>query len=157
MNIVLMQGRPTDDPRMKNSKRTGKVFCTFRLAVDGPYRGPDAPKETDFFNIVAFGNTAQALLKHLAKGAYISIRGELKNRSWIDNIGNKRTENVIVVREYNIHEWLKKSKQFESLADSNGDLLIPREITDSLFKQIDARDEDIPDFNERDIDDLFQV
>jgi single-strand DNA-binding protein len=140
---------------MKNSKRTGKVFCTFRLAVDGPYRGPDAPKETDFFNIVAFGNTAQALLKHLAKGAYISIRGELKNRSWIDNIGNKRTENVIVVREYNIHEWLKKSKQFESLADSNGDLLIPREITDSLFKQIDARDEDIPDFNERDIDDLF--
>lgn len=155
MNIVLMQGRPTDDPRMKNSKRTGKVFCTFRLAVDGPYRGPDAPKETDFFNIVAFGNTAQALLKHLAKGAYISIRGELKNRSWIDNIGNKRTENVIVVREYNIHEWLKKSKQFESLADSNGDLLIPREITDSLFKQIDARDEDIPDFNERDIDDLF--
>lgn len=155
MNIVLMQGRPTDDPRMKNSKRTGKVFCTFRLAVDGPYRGPDAPKETDFFNIVAFGNTAQALLKHLAKGAYISIRGELKNRSWIDNIGNKRTESVIVVREYNIHEWLKKSKQFESLADSNGDLLIPREITDSLFKQIDARDEDIPDFNERDIDDLF--
>ena len=155
MNIVLMQGRPTDDPRMKNSKRTGKVFCTFRLAVDGPYRGPDAPKETDFFNIVAFGNTAQALLKHLAKGAYISIRGELKNRSWIDNIGNKRTETVIVVREYNIHEWLKKSKQFESLADSNGDLLIPREITDSLFKQIDARDEDIPDFNERDIDDLF--
>ena len=155
MNIVLMQGRPTDDPRMKNSKRTGKVFCTFRLAVDGPYRGPDAPKETDFFNIVAFGNTAQALLKHLAKGAYISIRGELKNRSWIDNIGNKRTEIVIVVREYNIHEWLKKSKQFESLADSNGDLLIPREITDSLFKQIDARDEDIPDFNERDIDDLF--
>lgn len=155
MNIVLMQGRPTDDPRMKNSKRTGKVFCTFRLAVDGPYRGPDAPKETDFFNIVAFGNTAQALLKHLAKGAYISIRGELKNRSWIDNIGNKRTENVIVVREYNIHEWLKKSKQLESLADSNGDLLIPREITDSLFKQIDARDEDIPDFNERDIDDLF--
>ena len=36
-------------------------------------------------------------------------------------------------------------------------LLIPREITDILFKQIDARDEDIPDFNERDIDDLFQV
>lgn len=155
MNIVIMQGRPTDDPQMKKSKRTGKVFCTFRLAVDGPYRGPNTPKETDFFNVVAFNNTAQALLKHLAKGAYITIRGELKNRSWMDNIGNKRTENVIVVREYNIHEWMKKSKQFESLADSNGDLLIPREITDSLFKQIDARDEDIPDFNERDIDDLF--
>lgn len=155
MNIVIMQGRPTNDPQMKHSKRTGKVFCTFRLAVDGPYRGPDAPKETDFFNVVAFGPTAQALLKHLAKGAYVTLRGELKNRSWIDNIGNKRSDIVIVVREYNIHEWMKKSKQFESLADANGELLIPREITDSLFRQIDARDEDIPDFNERDIDDLF--
>lgn len=155
MNIVFLQGRPTRDPEMKNSKRTGKVFCTFRLAVDGQYKGPDNPRETDFFNIVAFNNTAQALLKHLAKGAYVTIRGELKNRSWIDNIGNKRTETVIVVREYNIHEWMKKSKKFESLADANGELLIPREITESLFKQIDASDEDIPEYNERDIDDLF--
>ena len=155
MNIVFMQGRPTNDPKIKNSKRTGKVFCTFRIAVDGPYRGPDTPRETDFFQVVAFGNTAQALLKHLAKGAFITIRGELKNRSWIDSIGNKRSENVILIREYLIHEWLKKSKQFESLADANGELLIPREITESLFRQIDARDEDIPDWNERDIDDLF--
>lgn len=155
MNIVFLQGRPTKDPEMKNSKRTGKVFCTFRLAVDGPYRGPDMPKETDFLNCVAFGSTAQALLKHLAKGAYVTIRGQLKTRSWIDNIGNKREEIVVVVKEYNIHEWMKKSKKFESLADANGELLIPREITESLFKQIDASDEDIPEYNERDIDDLF--
>ena len=155
MNIVFMQGRPTNDPKIKNSKRTGKVFCTFRIAVDGPYRGPELPRETDFFNVVAFGGAAQALLKHLAKGAFVTIRGELKNREWIDNIGNKRSENVIVVREYLIHEWMKKSKQFESLADANGELLVPREITESLFRQIDAGDEDIPDWNERDIDDLF--
>lgn len=155
MNNVHIQGRPTDDPREKKSKRTGKTFCTFRLAVDGPYRGPSQPKETDYFNVVAFGTTAQALLKHLAKGAYITIRGQLKNRQWIDNVGNRREDIVIVVKEYNIHEWMKKSKVFESLRDSNGELLIPREVTDSLFKQINERDEDIPNFNERDIDDLF--
>lgn len=155
MNNVHIQGRPTNDPQMKKSNRTGKVFCTFRLAVDGPYRGPDHPKETDYFNVVAFGTTAQALLKHLAKGAYITIRGQLKNRQWVDNVGNRREDIVIVVKEYNIHEWMKKSKVFESLKDTNGELLIPREITDSLFKQINERDEDIPNFNERDIDDLF--
>ena len=95
------------------------------------------------------------MLKHLAKGAYITIRGQLKNRQWIDNVGNRREDIVIVVKEYNIHEWMKKSKVFESLRDSNGELLIPREVTDSLFKQINERDEDIPNFNERDIDDLF--
>ena len=155
MNIVIMQGRPTDDPLMRTSKRTGKVFCTFRMAVDGPYRGKDAPKEVDFFRVVAFGKSASALLEHLAKGAFITIRGTLHNRSWVDQIGNKREETCVIVKEYVIHEWLKKSKKFESLADANGDLLIPREITESLFKQIDATDEDVPDYNERDIDDLF--
>lgn len=155
MNIVFLQGRPTEDPVMRNSKRTGKVFCTFRMAVEGAYRGPDLPKETEFFRMVAFGKMANAFLDHLAKGAFITIRGSLHNRSWVDQIGNKREETCVIIKEYLIHEWMKKSKPFESLSDSNGDLLIPREITDSLFKQIDARDEDIPDFNERDIDDLF--
>ena len=157
MNIVMLQGRPVTDPIMKNSNRTGKVFCVFDLCVEGPYRGKDVPKEIDYISVVAFGKIANAFLDHLAKGAYITIRGALKNRSWIDNIGNKRKETYVIVKEYNIHEWMKKSKPFESLADSNGDLLIPREITESLFKQIDARDEDIPDFNERDIDDLLQI
>lgn len=155
MNIVFLQGRPTEDPVMRHSKRTGKVFCTFRMAVEGAYRGPDLPKETEFFRMVAFGKMANAFLDHLAKGAFITIRGSLHNRSWVDQIGNKREETCVIIKEYLIHEWMKKSKPFESLSDSNGDLLIPREITDSLFKQIDARDEDIPDFNERDIDDLF--
>ena len=157
MNIILIQGRPTNEPMMKHSKRNGKVFCTFRLAVDGPYHGPDKPRDTDFFDVVAFGSQAETILKHLAKGAYITIRGSLKNRTWIDAVGNKQWRDVIVVKEYNIHEWMKKSKRFESLADANGELLIPREITESLFKQINADDVDIPEYNERDIDDLFQV
>lgn len=157
MNFVLLQGRPAEDPIMKKSNRTGKVFCVFDLCVEGPYRGESTPKEIDYIRLVAFGRVANAFLDHLAKGAFITIRGALKNHRWIDNMGNKRRENCVVVKEYLIHDWMKKSKPFESLVDSNGDLLIPREITDSLFKQIDARDEDIPDFNERDIDDLFQV
>ena len=154
MNFVLIQGRPTNEPEAKTSNKTGRVFCTFRFAVEGPYRGPDLPKETDFFDVVAFGPTAQGLLKRLGKGKYTTIRGQLKNRSWIDKIGNKRRETVIVVKEYNIHEWTRKSLPFENLADANGDLLVPREITDSLSRQIEAGDEDIPDL-EREINDLF--
>lgn len=154
MNIVIIQGRPTDDPKMRNSRRTGKVFCTFRLAVEGTYRGPDAPREVDFINCVAFGKRANALLQHLAKGAFISLSGTLKNSRYIDAVGNKKENTVVIVKEYLIHDWLKKSTPFESLADSNGDLLIPREITDSLFRQINAMDEDIPDLNEGDLDDL---
>jgi len=143
------------DPVMRTSRRTGKVFCTFRMAIEGAYRGPETPRETDFVNVVAFGKAAKALLDHLAKGAFISIRGVLKNRPWIDPIGNKRQETVVVVKEYLIHEWMKKSNPFESLADANGDLLIPREITESLFRQVDAGDEDMPDNDERNMDDLF--
>lgn len=157
MNIVILQGRPTDDPKMRNSRRTGKVFCTFRLAVDGQYRGPEAPREVDFINCVAFGKRAQALLRHLGKGAFVSLMGTLKNSTYVDGSGTRHDKNVVIVKEYLLHEWTKRSAPFESLSDSNGDLLVPREITDSLFKQINAMDEDIPDLNGGDLDDLFQA
>ena len=103
---------------------------------------------------MAFGKRALALLKHLGKGAFVSLSGTLKNSRYVDAVGNRKENTVVIVKEYLIHDWTKKSAPFESLADSNGDLLIPREITDSLFKQINAMDEYIPDLNEGDLDDL---
>ena len=153
--MAFLQGRPVDDPEMKNSKRTGKVFCLFRLAVPGPYRGPETPRETDFLDCVVFGKRAQGILRHLGKGAFVTIMGPIKNSDYIDAVGNRKKRNVIVVKDFLIHDWTKKSAPFEDLSDTNGDLLVPREITDSLFKQINAMDEDIPDMGGGELDDLF--
>ena len=157
MNYTFLQGRPVTDPEAKNSKRTGKVFCTYRMACKGPYRGPDTPREVLFITVVAFGPQARGILNSLSKGAFHTIRGQLANREWFDAIGNKRQEIVVIVKDYEIHQYLQQSTKFVNLEDAEGNPLIPKEITDSLAKQIDAEDEDIPDYNGKDIDDLFKI
>lgn len=145
MNLIILQGRPTRDPEISRSEK-GKVYCRIRLAVERPYRGKNVPKKTDFFTVVFFEKLAQAAFNNLAKGALCTILGRLESRDYYDNIGNKRESIDIIASKLTIHEWLRKHRPLEEL-DSNFDdeLLVPREITNSLFKQIDIDDEDIPD------------
>lgn len=146
MNIVIIQGRPTRDPEISRSKGSGKVYCRIRLAVDRPYKGKDVPKKADYFTVVFFGKIAQTVYNNLAKGALCTIVGRLEVSEYIDNIGNKRETISIIAKQLTIHEWLRKHRAIEELdSDFDTDLLVPREITGSLFKNIDIDDEDIPD------------
>ena len=146
MNIAIIQGRPTRDPELKSSERTGKVYCRLRIACDRPYRGKDVPRQTDYFTIVAFGKTAQTIYNNLAKGALCTVLGKLEQEEWLDQVGNRREGVVVIAQKITIHEWLRKHRPLTDLdSDFDTELLVPREITNSLFKQIDIDDEDIPD------------
>ncbi len=155
MNIVIEQGRPTRDPELIRSERTGKVFCVIRLAVDRPYRKDKTPQDTDYFKIVIFGKLAQFVYNNLAKGALCTVLGRLSQDTYIDKYGDKRETVSIVAQRLTIHEWLRKNRPLSELEHDFDETLVPREITKSLFKQIEAGDEDIPaDLLGRSIDDL---
>lgn len=147
MNIAILQGRPTRDPEIRKSDK-GKVFCKFRLAVDGPYRGRQAPKKTFYFTVVCFDRTAQTVYNNLCKGALCTVLGTLEQDEYLDRMGNKREKVDIIASKITIHEWLRKHRPLQELdADFDTDILVPREITGSLFKQLEIaeNDEDIPD------------
>lgn len=156
MNTFMASGICVTEPEMKVSKRTGRQFCVFRLMVLGEYCGSDGEREKDFFSVLAFGKTAQAIHAHLAKRAHIEIRGSLKNYDRLDALGNKRQETCVMLKQYEIHDWLKKEHPIEDLRNGDGELVIPKEITDSMIKEIRATDEDIPyEYSERSLDDLL--
>lgn len=157
MNIAIIQGRPTRDPEMSHSDRTGRLYCRIRIACDRPYKGKGVPKKSDYFSVVCFGKLAQTVHNNLAKGALCTILGRLEQDEYLDKVGNKREAVTIIAQNVTIHEWLRKHRPLEELdSDFDVDPLIPREITNSLFKQIDFGDEDIPDdLAGRGIDDLF--
>ena len=145
MNIVIQQGRPTRDPEISKSE-SGKVYCRIRLAVDRPYRGKNVPRKTDYMTVVFFNRLAQVAYNNLAKGALCTVLGRLEVDSYIDKVGNKRESFSIIADKLTIHEWLRKHRPLEELdAGFDDELIVPREITGSLFKQIDVTDEDIPD------------
>lgn len=146
MNIAILQGRPTRDPEIRKSEKTGKVYCKMRIAVDGPYRGVKTPRKVGYFDVVCFDRTAQTVFNNVAKGALLTVLGTLEWEEYLDRTGNKREKVNIIASKITIHEWLRKHRPLHDLdAGFDDELLVPREITDSLFKQIDIDDEDIPD------------
>ena len=144
-NKVFLTGRPTREPEIKQSAK-GKVYCRVRLAVDRPYRGKDVPRQTDYFDVVFYDKKAQFVFNNVAKGALVNIWGRLEQGEYINNVGTKIEKVSVIASEIEVVEWLRKTNRpIQEIENAAGELLVPREITKSLIKQIEVTDEDIPD------------
>lgn len=94
MNQAFIIGRMTKNPEERTTKN-GKTVANFSVAVN---RRMDRER-TDFFNIVAFGKTAELCVKYLVKGQRVSVRGEMQIDSYTDKNGVKRDTFGIVADE----------------------------------------------------------
>jgi single-strand DNA-binding protein len=74
---------------------------TFTLAVSRAWNSADGERhtETEWFNIVAWGNLAEICKQYLAKGQQVYIEGRLQTRRWDDKEGQKHTNVEIVANE----------------------------------------------------------
>lgn len=91
MNVVNLYGRLAQMPELKNGKNANYTY--FSLAVSRPF---SKNKETDFFNIVAFGKTAEFICNYFKKGQLIIIMGYIINDNYIDKNGNKREQIKVI-------------------------------------------------------------
>ncbi|PTF47007.1 single-stranded DNA-binding protein [Staphylococcus cohnii] len=85
MNIVAITGRITKDLELKQAGQT--QVTNFSMAVENPYKKDDA----SFFDIVAFGKTAELLNQYCGKGSKIGVDGTLKQDRFTDKEGNNRS------------------------------------------------------------------
>ena len=96
MNDHKIHGRLVRDPELtprKNSDSSDRV--NFTVAVDRRYGD-----ETDFFDCVAFGKTAELIDKWLAKGREVIVWGEGQIHSYEDKNGVKRKSYSIFVQGF---------------------------------------------------------
>ncbi|WP_353936729.1 single-stranded DNA-binding protein [uncultured Eubacterium sp.] len=108
MNKVILMGRLTADPEIRESKR-GKdtlQIARYRLAVDRI--GSD---ETDFVSCVVFGAGAEFVEKYLTKGKKILISGRLQTGSYETEDGETRYTTDVVVQE---HFFCEKKEESDS-------------------------------------------
>jgi len=160
MNIGIVQGRAVRNPELRRGREKGTIFCTFDVACARPYKGRNQPRETDYFKVVVFKKElAQTCYNNIGQGALITVMGRLEQNKWIDALGNKRDSVQIKAQNITIHEWLRNTKRSSASLEGEFDVneLIPSEITNSLFKQVDIDDEDIPDDLMGEVVDEFDI
>lgn len=100
LNEVILMGRLARDPDVRMTQN-GTTAANFTLACERDYAPQGQDRETDFFDIVAFRNTADFVGQYFAKGQLVAVKGRLQQRDWTDKQGNKRrTTEILADRCY---------------------------------------------------------
>ena len=95
MNIVMLIGRLTRDPEIKEATTT-KV-ASYTLAVERRKKAENGENEADFINCKAFGKSADFAQNWLHKGTKIALRGHIQTGKYTNKDGvTVYTTDVIV-------------------------------------------------------------
>ena len=125
MNTVAQVGRLTRDVEVKYTHK-GRPVARFALAVNRRYKNEQGTYDTDYFNCVVWGLTAENLAKFTKKGSLIGVSGMLQSRSY-EKDGNRVYVTEILVENFDLLE--KKDK---------GSEVVP------VFEAVDINDDDLP-------------
>lgn len=93
INSVTLAGRLTRDPELKYTP-SGTAVCEFSLAQNE--RRKDGEDRAHFFEVVAFGRTAETVAEHKRKGDLLVVEGRLQQDRWEAKDGGKRSKVGIV-------------------------------------------------------------
>jgi single-strand DNA-binding protein len=100
LNKVMIIGHLGRDPEMRFTP-SGKPVTTFTVATNRSWNTTDGERhnETEWFNVVAWGNLAEICKQYLVKGQQAYIEGRLQTRRWEDAENVKHSSVEIVASE----------------------------------------------------------
>lgn len=100
LNKVMIIGRLGREPEMRYTP-SGRPVTNFPVATSRNWVTSEGERrvETEWFNVVAWGNLAEICKQHLNKGQQVYIEGRLQTRHWEDPEGNKHVSTEIVANE----------------------------------------------------------
>lgn len=96
LNKVMLIGNVGKDPEVRylegNSGAPGRKVANFTLATSERYkdRSGEVRENTEWHNIVVWGQPADVVERFVKKGTQLYIEGRITTRSWTDQSGAKR-------------------------------------------------------------------
>lgn len=134
MNNLSLNATLTKSPELSYSAK-GNAYLSFSVAYN------HSKEESSFFDVKAFGKTAEMVNQWFNKGDGINITGELKQESWDDkNGGGKRSKIVIIARNISF----PRGKKGGGEATPSGRQSIERQAEDAFGPVEDFDSMDIP-------------
>jgi single-strand DNA-binding protein len=105
LNKVMLIGNVGRDPELRFTA-SGKPVTSFSLAVSRRWTASDGHRreETEWFNVVAWGNLAEICDKYVNKSQQIYVEGRLQTRSWENEHGVRQYRTDVVANEVTVLE-----------------------------------------------------
>lgn len=105
MNHFTGIGRLVRDPENRYTP-AGTAVANFTIAIDRRV-AKDAPKQTDFVDVVVWNKLAEVVGQHLTKGRLVAVEGRLQIRSYEANDGTRRRVAEIVAENVQFLDYAK--------------------------------------------------
>jgi single-strand DNA-binding protein len=88
------------DPEMRYTP-SGRPVTSFSVATSRTWTSSEGERreETEWFNVVAWGNLAEICKAHLSKNQQVYVEGRLQTRGWEDDDGKKHFRTELVANE----------------------------------------------------------
>lgn len=100
LNKLMVIGRLGREPEMRYTP-SGKPVTSFSIRTSRGWVSANGEhhENTEWFNVVAWGNLAEICKRYLSKGQRVYVEGRLQTRSWEDNEGKKHYRTELVANE----------------------------------------------------------
>jgi single-strand DNA-binding protein len=119
LNKVMVIGYVGRDPEMRYTP-SGKPVTSFSVGATRSWTGSEGEhrEETEWFNVVAWGNLAEICKQYLGKGRHVYVEGRLQTRSWDDQEGKKCFRTELVAREMIMLDSPKGAFEVDEASDA---------------------------------------
>lgn len=115
INKVVLSGNLCKDIELKTTS-SGKTTLTNSIAVKRDFKNADGEYDSDFVNVVFWGNQAEYVDKYLSKGSKIGVVGRLQTRTYENNNGDKVFVTEVVVESVESFSTPKKENTTSSFS-----------------------------------------
>ena len=114
LNRIVLVGRLTADPMLKYTP-AGTAVASVSLAVGKTYsQNGERKKQVSFFNCIAWSKLGETIAEYCKKGHRIGIEGQLQQRRWEDQDGNKKSTVEIVISGMQFLQGKQEGQQEQS-------------------------------------------
>jgi single-strand DNA-binding protein len=100
LNKVLLIGWLDSNPELRYTPG-GRPVVSFSVGTSRTWNSGEGEvhEETEWFNVVVWGNLAEACNKGLTEGQQVYVEGRLQTRSWEDSQGRKHFRTEVVAHD----------------------------------------------------------
>jgi single-strand DNA-binding protein len=118
INRVVLVGRLTRDPELR-ALPSGRSVCSLRIACNQSHLQADGQRSErpNFFDVTAYGPTADSVARFLHKGSRVGVDGRLEWREW-ETAEHERRQSVSVTAD--VVQFLDAPAPGRSAGDGEG-------------------------------------
>lgn len=109
MNKIILTGNLCKSIELRQTQ-SGVNVVSNSVAVSRDIKDAKGEYQTDFIDIVVWGQSAEYLSKYGEKGARVELCGRLQNRTYQANDGSNRTINEVQVESIKVFSKKKEEE-----------------------------------------------